>query len=110
MKTKAIFISIYPIDKNSKIDMNTYVIESLDQVQWEIYFLLQITDLYISDQVLCDCSQNFEKVSNDFLSQSFKSNFSQSEGTSVQIWIFRSRFYLSICLFKRISLPKTNLP
>ena len=86
------------------------VIENLDQVQQEIYFLLQVTDLYISDQKLCNYNQNFKKVHSDFLSQSFEGNFSQSEGTLIQIWIFHSHFCLAICLFQRISLPKINLP
>ena len=81
----------------------------MTDVEWEFNFLLQITDLYISDQRLCDCGQYFEKVHSGFLSQSFKGNVSQSEDTSNQIWIFCSPFYLSICLFQRIWLPKKTI-
>ena len=70
--------------------------------------MLQITDLYISDQRLRDCIRRLEKIHSGFLRQSLEDNFSQRYfGPNL---IFNSCFYLSICLFQRISLLKSNLP
>ena len=62
-------MSVYPIGKNLKISMNNW------KRHWKFrpspmrnLFSASDNCLYISDQQLRDCSQNFEKVHSDFLS------------------------------------------